>query len=85
MEEPRGLRAGGTRRPSPSPLGHGVVQRLSRVRLCATPWAEARQAPLSLGFSRREHWAGCCFLLQEISPTQGSSLCLLHCGRILNH
>ena len=23
-----------------------------------TPWTEARQAPLSLGFSRREYWNG---------------------------
>ena len=26
--------------------------------LCATPWMAAHQAPLSLGFSRREHWSG---------------------------
>ena len=36
----------------------------SRVRLCATPQTEAHQAPLSLGFSRQEHWSGCHFLLQ---------------------
>ena len=30
----------------------------SRVRLCATPWTAAHQAPLSLGFSRQEHWSG---------------------------
>ena len=30
----------------------------SRVRLCATPWTAAYQAPLSLGFSRQEHWSG---------------------------
>ena len=29
-----------------------------RVRLCATPWMAAHQAPLSLGFSRQEHWSG---------------------------
>ena len=23
-----------------------------------TPWTEARQAPLSVGFSRQEHWSG---------------------------
>ena len=27
-------------------------------RLCATPWTVARQAPLSLGFSRQEYWSG---------------------------
>ena len=30
----------------------------SRVRLCATPEMAARQAPLSLGFSRQKHWNG---------------------------
>ena len=30
----------------------------SRVRLCATLWTAAHQAPLSLGFSRQEHWSG---------------------------
>ena len=30
----------------------------SRFQLCATPWMVARQAPLSMGFSRREHWSG---------------------------
>ena len=30
----------------------------SRVRLCATPWTAAHQAPPSLGFSRQEHWSG---------------------------
>ena len=29
----------------------------SRVRLCATPWTAAHQAPPSLGFSRQEHWS----------------------------
>ena len=31
---------------------------LSHVRLFATPWTEARQAPLSMGFSRQEYWSG---------------------------
>jgi len=30
----------------------------SRVRLCASQWTAAHQAPLSLGFSRQEHWSG---------------------------
>ena len=29
---------------------------LSRVQLCAAPWAVAHQAPLSMGFSRQEYW-----------------------------
>ena len=35
---------------------------LSRVRLCVTPQMAAHQAPLSLGFSRQEHWSGLPFL-----------------------
>ena len=34
------------------------VKSLSRVRLLATPWTAAYQAPLSLGFSRQEYWSG---------------------------
>ena len=41
-----------------------LLSRFSRVRLCATPWMAAHQAPPSLGFSRQEHWSGCHFLLQ---------------------
>ena len=35
-----------------------LLSHFSRVQLCATPWTAAHQAPLSLGFSRREHWSG---------------------------
>ena len=31
---------------------------LSCVRLLATPWTAAYQAPLSMGFSRQEYWSG---------------------------
>ena len=31
---------------------------LSRIRLLATPWTAAYQAPPSIGFSRQEHWSG---------------------------
>ena len=31
---------------------------LSHVQLFATPWTVARQAPLSVGFSRQESWSG---------------------------
>ena len=31
---------------------------LSRVRLFATPWTVAYQAPPSMGFSRQECWSG---------------------------
>ena len=35
-----------------------LLSHFSRVRLCATPQTAAHQAPLSLGFSRQEHWSG---------------------------
>ena len=35
-----------------------LLSRFSRVQLCVTPWTAAHQAPLSLGFSRQEHWSG---------------------------
>ena len=45
------------------------VKSLSRVRLFATPWTVAYQAPPSMGFSRREYWSGSPFP----SPGDGSS------------
>ena len=34
------------------------VKLLSRVRLLATPWTAAHQAPPPMGFSRQEYWSG---------------------------
>ena len=34
------------------------VKSLSRVRLLATPWTAAYQAPPSMGFSRQDYWSG---------------------------
>ena len=34
-----------------------LLSHFSCVRLCATPETAAHQAPLSLGFSRQEHWS----------------------------
>ena len=48
---------------------------LMRVRLFATPWIVAHQAPLSVEFSKQEHWSG--LPLQGIFPAQGSNLHLL--------
>ena len=45
-----------------------LLSRFSRVRLCGTPETAAHQAPLSLGFSRQEHWSG----LPFPSPILGS-------------
>ena len=35
-----------------------MLSRFSRVRLCATLWTVAHQAPLSTGYSRQEYWIG---------------------------
>ena len=35
-----------------------MLSHFSRVQLCATPQTAAHQAPLSLEFSRQEHWSG---------------------------
>ena len=45
-----------------------LLGRFSRVRLCATSYMAAHQAPPSLGFSRQEHWSG----LPFPSPMQES-------------
>ena len=34
------------------------VKSLSLVRLLATPWTAAYQAPPSMGFSKQEYWSG---------------------------
>ena len=34
-----------------------MVSRFSPVQLFVTAWTVARQAPLSMGFSRQEHWS----------------------------
>ena len=45
-----------------------LLSRFGCVRLCATPETAAHQAPLSLGFSRQEHWSG----LPLLSPMHES-------------
>ena len=42
------------------------VKSLSHVRLLATPWTAAYQAPLSMGFSRQEYWSGVHCLLPQL-------------------
>ena len=34
-----------------------MLSHFSHVRLSVTPWTVARQAPLSMGFSRQEYWS----------------------------
>ena len=44
-----------------------LLSRFSHVLLCATPWTTTHQAPLSLGFSRQEHWSG----LPDLKASKG--------------
>ena len=63
---------------------------LGHVQLFATSWTVARQAPLSMEFSRQEHWSGLLFPtpgnlpypgIEHTSPAlQVSSLPLCHLG-----
>ena len=62
-----------------------VFQLLSYVQLFETPWAVARQAPLSMGFSRQEYGVGCHALFQGTFLTQGTNTDLPHCRQILYH
>ena len=47
------------------------VKSLSRVRLLATLWTVALQAPLSMGFSRQEYWSGLPFPSPGDLPNPG--------------
>ena len=47
------------------------VKSLSRVRLFATPWSVAHQAPPSMGFPRQEYWSGSPFLFPGKLPDPG--------------
>ena len=40
------------------PVPAYMLSHFSRVRFFATPWTVARQAPLSVEFSRQECWSG---------------------------
>ena len=47
------------------------VMSLSRVRLFATPWTVAYQAPLPMGFSRQGYWSGLPFPSPGDLPNPG--------------
>ena len=57
---------------------------LSPVRLFATPWTVAYQAPLFMAFSKNTG-VGCHFLLQGVSLTQESNLGLHIVGSRFYH
>ena len=48
------------------------VKSLSHIRLSTTLWTVARQAPLSMGFSRQEYWGGLPFPSPGDRPDAGT-------------
>ena len=58
-------------------VGHDLVTAAAAAKSlqsCPTlviPWTVACQAPLSMGFSRREYWSGLPFLSPEDLPDPG--------------
>ena len=61
-----------------------ALEALSRVHSFAMPWTVARQAPLSVGFSRQEYWSGQPFPSPGDHPDPGIEPGLLHCRQILS-
>ena len=62
-------------------VGAWQLSHFSRVWLLATLWTIARQASLSMGFSRQEYWSGLPLPSPGNLPTQGSNphlFCLPH-------
>ena len=67
------------------------VKSLSRVRILATPWTAAHQAPPSMGFSRQEYWSGVplpslsviskCLLLKHRLPLTAALSYTVHPGK----
>ena len=61
--------------------GRAMLSCFRHVQLCVSPWTVSRWTPLSVGFSRQEHWRGLLCHPPGIFLTQGSKpclLCLLH-------
>ena len=48
-----------------------MLSHFSHVHLCASSWTEARQAPLSMEFSRQEYWSGLPFHPPRDLPDPG--------------
>ena len=57
--------------PSPQRFSHQSTHLFCRVRLFATPWTVAYQAPLSMEFPRQEYWSGLPFSILGALPNPG--------------
>jgi len=55
------------------PVYHAcVLSHFSHVRLFATLWTVAHQAPLSMGFSRQKYWSGFQYSSSPMTSSRGS-------------
>ena len=61
------------------------VKSLSHVRLFASPWTAAHQAPLSMGFSMQEYWSGLPFPSPRNSLPAAAAAALLQSCPTLCH
>ena len=61
----------GAPQPQGKAIGDSLPMDFRRVRLFVTPWTVARQAPLSMGFSRQEYWNGLLFPPLAVLPKAG--------------
>ena len=60
-----------------------LLSRFSRIRLCGTPQTAAHQAPLSMGFSRQEHWSGVPLVQEHESEYENHTVTWEHSLRII--
>ena len=60
------------------------VKSLSRIRLSATPWTAAYQAPPSMGYFRQEYWSAVPLIPLLFTRSDSSSWALthLHCSAL---
>ena len=72
MGQGKGQGEGGTNGESNMETYTLLLSHFSRVRLLATPWTAAYQAPPSMGFSRQEHWSGLPFPSPGDLPDPGT-------------
>ena len=54
------------------------MKSLSRVRLFATPWTVAHQAPPSMGFSKQEYWHWLAISFSRVSSWHGDRIQVSH-------
>ena len=69
------------RRVGPTTLGcfGGAGGLVTQFCLSLAPWTVARQAPLSMGFSRQEYWSGLPFPSEDLPDPNLCEACEVFC------